>query len=313
MTTGSRPTGTCFVVLAALLGLPAAASTAAPSIEGAATCPAYGDPAKRGRVPAALEELSGLAASRVHDDLYWAHNDSGNAFELFAIDESGEIRAKFPLRGAEPRDIEDVAVGPCERGSSGTCVYLGDFGDNRYRRPEARIYRLREPEQLDGAPLDVDVLRFRWPDGPRNAEAMVVEPGTGRIFVWTKEPRSLGVVHRIDGLEDGGVARAVVVREVLPVFPADGLPTGADVHPSGERLLIRTYARTWELRRDGATRLEETLAARPVLVPGASQRQSEAVAYTHDGRSYLLGTEGTGGPLYEVGCVDDPPDPVLKD
>jgi len=265
-------------------------------------CDTYAPPRLSGRVPGPLDELSGLVASRVHDGLYWAHNDSGNPFEILAIDATGAVRARFPLRGTN-RDIEDIAVGPCTEGSARSCVYLGDIGDNRYRHDEGRIYRFPEPESLDGRLLEVETLRFRWPDGARNAEAMVVEPGTARVFVWTKESDSLGVVHRLDGLGTSEVARAVPVTEIHGGDRGAVLPTAADVHPSGERILIRTYNQAWELRRAGATRLEEVLEAEPVRVPSSSQRQAEAIGYTHDGRGYLMGTEGAGGPLYEVGCA----------
>lgn len=274
-----------------------------PPPDRAKACETYGRPTRSGNVPDPLEELSGLVASRTHDGIYWSHNDSGNAFELFALDASGAIRARFPLEGATPRDIEDIAVGPCGEGADESCVFLGDIGDNRYRRPEARIYRMPEPSSLDGQVRTVEVLRFRWPEKPRNAEAMVVDPTTGAVYVWTKETRSLGVVHRLEGLRPDATGQAVAVTEIRAPGGA-GLPTGADVHPGGDRLLIRTYSAAWELRRPGSSTLEDVLEAEPIEVPVRIQSQSEAIAYTHDGLGYLIATEGAGGPIYAVGCAE---------
>lgn len=297
--------------MGALVLVLALASTSGPAsadppkaTDGAKACETYGRPTQTGVVPDRLDELSGLVASRAHDGIYWSHNDSGNAFELFAIDASGEVRARFPLKGAESRDIEDIALGPCGQRVDETCVFLGDFGDNRYRRPEARIYRMPEPGVLDGSTRTVDVLRFRWPAKPQNAEAMVVDPTTGAIYVWTKETRSLGVVHRLDGLAPDATGRAVAITEIHAPDGGAALPTAADVHPEGDRLLIRTYAQAWELRRPGASALEDVLEAEPVEVPVRIQSQSEAIAYTRDGRGYLLATEGAGGPIYAVGCAE---------
>ncbi|MDG2307993.1 MAG: hypothetical protein P8R42_25725 [Candidatus Binatia bacterium] len=105
---------------------------------------------------------------------------------------------------------------------------------------------------------------------------MVVDPKTGVIFVWTKEPRSLGVVHRLEDLRTGGVGRAVAIKQIHPPTGNAGLPTG----------------------------VEDILEATPVQVPARIQRQSEAISYTHDGRGYVLGTEGASGPIYAVGCDD---------
>lgn len=269
-------------------------------------CVQYDRPQRSGDVPEALHEMSGLAASRLHDGVFWAHNDSGNDFELFAIDATGRILARIPLEGARARDIEDVAVGPCRAGASESCIYLGDVGDNRYRHREARIYRMPEPPTLDERPRAVDVLPFRWPDRPHNVEAIAVDPRSGAVFLWTKEPNSLGIVYRLEGLRPGGTAAAHRIREIDPDAAGAGLTTGVDVHPSGERILLRTYGQLWELRRPGATRVEDVLEAKPEPLPTRRQPQSEAVAYSRDGRGYLVGTEGAGGPLYAAGCAPPP-------
>ena len=42
-----------------------------------------------------LDEISGLASSRAHDDVLWAHNDSGNPARLYAISTRGRLLARF--------------------------------------------------------------------------------------------------------------------------------------------------------------------------------------------------------------------------
>ena len=36
-------------------------------------------------------ESSGLVKSRVHDDVYWTHNDSGDSARLYAVDRGGNL------------------------------------------------------------------------------------------------------------------------------------------------------------------------------------------------------------------------------
>jgi hypothetical protein len=276
--------------------LPRAAFAAPP-------CAQYAAPLRTGTTRAELAEMSGLAASRRHPGIYWAHNDSDNGAALFAIDQSGKILARFPLHGLRPRDPEDIAVGPCAAGSKKSCIYLADIGDNLARRREVWIGRIAEPDAIDGRTLEVDARLFRYPDGPRNAEGLVVDPRSAKLYVVTKSVDGLGEVYRLDDLQAGSGGHAVRIT-VLPAPAALArLTTAADAHPGGERILLRTYAGVWELRRPGARSLEEVFDAAPVAVTNAPQLQSEGVAYTVDGRSYLLASEGEGSALYRVDCA----------
>lgn len=267
-------------------------------------CTTWAEKATRtGRVPDALEELSGVAASRRHPGVYWAHNDSNNAATLFAIDATGEILARFPLRGVRPRDTEDIAVGPCSAGSAQSCIYLGDIGDNLGQRSEVWIDKMPEPDALDGRPLDVDAFAFRYPDGSRNAEGLLVDPRSAEVYVVTKTVDGLGEVFRIDDLAPGRKGRAVRVAELAAPATLARLSTAADAHPGGERVLLRTYAGVWELHRPGAASLAEVFAAKPVEVTNGAHIQAEGVAWAPDGASYLLTAEGRGSPIYRVECT----------
>ncbi|MFP2958935.1 hypothetical protein ACLEPN_14085 [Myxococcus sp. 1LA] len=270
--------------------------------QGVPGCTLYSEPQQSGTVPDVLPELSGLAASQRHPGAFWAHNDSGNGFELFAMDAKGAILARLKLTGAEPRDIEDVTVGPCTPGEERTCVFLGDIGDNFARREQVRLYRLPEPEALADATAAVEALPFLYPDGPRDAESLIIDARSGRLAVITKSLDSLGDVFALDGLSVGTSIQAKKLGTLTAPLGMDRATTAASLHPSGERLLLRTYSRAYELRRPDAARLEDLLQGQLVEVPSGSQAQAEAIAYVQDGNGYLLGTEFTGQPLWLMGC-----------
>lgn len=293
----------------AALALPFAAALAMSPASAAAAevgaCARYAEKAVRtGRTQEGLHELSGIAASRRHPGVYWAHNDSNNHGTLFAIDESGKVLARFPLRGLRPRDAEDVAVGPCAPGSRRSCIYLADTGDNLLRRKEVWIGRIEEPDALDGRVLHVEADAFRYPDGARNTESVLVDPRSARLYVITKSVDGLGEVYRLDDMRDGHVGKATLVATLPTPATLARLTTAADQHPSGERVLLRTYTGVWELARPGARSLEEVFTAKPVPLTSATQMQGEAITYTFDGRAYLLAGEGEGSPIYRVDCAD---------
>ncbi len=253
-----------------------------------------------GKTPPELDELSGLTASLRHPGLFWAHNDdSRNGFVLYALDAEGRVRASFPLY-VSVTDVEDVAVGPCPEG---TCLWLADIGDNGRRRPQVQLLRIVEPQRLASRPLPVEVLHFAYEDGSQDAESLVVEPGTGRLFVLTKPLDALARVYRVEGAGQVKPGRAVHVATLKAAGLSRRAATAASLSRDGSRLLVRSYLGAWEWSLPGAKRLEDVLAAAPREVPSRSQTQGEAVAWLPDDSGYLLGSEGAGAPLYRVDCV----------
>ncbi|MGI8595598.1 MAG: PE family protein, partial [Solirubrobacteraceae bacterium] len=136
-----------------------------------------------GRVEGAgAQELSGLVSSRVQPGVLWTHNDSGDGPRLLALGRNGRSRGTFEVSDAQALDWEDIAV-------RGQDLYVGDIGDNAGQRPEIVVYRVAEPpiDQGGGPTTPATPLRLRYPDGPHDAEALLVDPSRGDLVVVTKE------------------------------------------------------------------------------------------------------------------------------
>lgn len=108
-----------------------------------------------------INEASGLCASRRHKDVLYTHNDSGGESRIFAIDsKSGRRLATLNIDGAESKDWEDIACGPCPDG--GHCVYIGDVGGN-VKRPGNVVYRIQEPVAIEDQNITIDgKLAYRY-------------------------------------------------------------------------------------------------------------------------------------------------------
>ena len=133
-------------------------------------------------------ELSGLALSHEQRGVLWTHNDSGDGARLFAVNARGRLLAEVAVAGAQAVDWEDVAVGPAPGGRD--AVYAADIGDNDAARPNVVVYRVAEP-RLRGAGRGITAaarpLALRYPDGAHDAEALLVSPSSGALFIVTKD------------------------------------------------------------------------------------------------------------------------------
>jgi len=142
-----------------------------------AACAIDGSVVQLQKVP----EASGVAFSGRTPGVVWTHNDSKKPI-VWARSDKGAVIGSVHVTGAEIVNWEDIAVAPC---SGGSCLYIGDIGDNHASRSSISIYRVPEPAPNAKATDQAEVMHATYPNGPRDAEAIVVLP-KGDMFVVTK-------------------------------------------------------------------------------------------------------------------------------
>ena len=269
----------------------------------------------------AVTELSGLAWSRRYRGLLWAHNDSGDTARVFAVGRNGSDRGTVTVAGATAIDWEDIALGPAPHGK--TYLYAGDIGDNFSRRPGVTVYRFFEPKPPgSGATTSVaaEAITLTYPDGPHDAEALIVDDRSGDLVIITKS---------INGPPGIYVGRRAAVRPVAPVtlehegdlsLPLDPrlkdrlaglgvfaglaqLVTGADASAAGKVVAVRTYGGValygWPRGMALTQALQQPACAGPAPAD-PDHPQGEAIALAPDARAYVLASEGANPPLREV-------------
>lgn len=236
-----------------------------------------------------LLESSGLAPSYEFKDNYYTHNDSGDKPRFFRFDKKG-VNAVFNLKGANAFDWEDMAS---VRRNGRSWLYFGDFGDNSKVRETVVIYRLKEPNGGSGAIEDFDTYTFKYQDGPHNCEAMFVDPGTGHIYLVTKE-KSKADVFVLDSPKTSGVNVARKLGEIRPntgMGEFGRLVTAASTDPQGKHVIIRTYSGALEYNVTG--KYQDWWQSKPQSVTMPLDPQGEAICYSSDGKRLLTSTEGT--------------------
>jgi hypothetical protein len=261
----------------------------------------------------AINESSGLVASRRNPGLYWTHNDSGDGPFLYCLGNRGESCGTWSVAGAENRDWEDIAAGPGPVADR-PYLYVGDIGDNLGDQQQVTVYRVPEPEVRPeqattnrSAPAtteQADVLRLRYPDGPHNAEALLVHPQTGDLYVVAKEAAPAVYVARAP-LRAGAV-NPLVQLAVLSVGAGDartGLVTGGDISPDGRHVALCTYGDGYELEVPSGASFDAVWSQPPIRFPLGARPVGEAIAYRLDGKALLTTSEdplGSGTPLLQV-------------
>jgi hypothetical protein len=259
----------------------------------------------------AIKESSGIVASRNTPGMYWTHNDSGDGPFLYAFDERGQSRGVWKVSGAKARDWEGIASGP---GSDSTrnYLYIGDIGDNGERRPEIIVYRVAEPTFTPGdeqstkrKPVfteSAEIIRLRYPDGPHDAEALMVHPKSGNIYVVTKQVFSDPHAYEAAApLAAGGTVTLRHLGELDIPSMFGGIITDGAISPDGTRVVLCDYLRGYELVLGNSPGDFNAIWKQAFsTIDLGSRKQGEAITYRLDGRALLATSEGLPAPLLQI-------------
>ena len=249
-----------------------------------------------------IDESSGIAASSWSDEVVFTSNDSGDAARFFAVDSrTCATRATYSVTGAKNVDWEDMPRGVAADGAP--VLWLADIGDNRRKRRGIVVYEVAEP---GASATGAVAVRTRWtltyPDGPHDAETLIVDPETGRPVIVTKDTADgasrayrvrasgSGVLEPLAGLDVRALPRGSLAS------PAWSLTAGA-TSPDRRRVVLRSYLAAWAWATAPGEPLSTTLARPPERLNLPLGGQAEALSFTRDGSGLWTTSEGAGAPL----------------
>ena len=269
-----------------------------------------------------LNELSGLVKSRRFDDVYWAHNDSGDQARLFAIDHLGKIifpsflagefygevsaRGKTPWPGlpilvAANVDWEDIAT-------DAEHLYIADMGNNGNARRDLGVYVIPEPNpRAAELTRPVSFLPIRYPE-QREYPAKLWHYDSEALFVFQDKLYFI-TKHRqpgkIDKFEVGAVLYRLDTRYTdrfniltrVDTHSVMSVATGADLSPDGRYLAVISYRDLWLFEKPVANDQWLSGTAYRLPLPWRESKQVEAVAWA-DNEQLVIGNEE--GELYWI-------------
>ncbi len=258
-----------------------------------------------------LREISGIAASRRHADLFWVHNDSGYAAQVHAIDTRGRHRVTLQIEGVSGRDFEDMAAFELD---GVAYLLIADTGDNGGVRSEVELVVIAEPGHLDDAQVKPAwVQRLRWPDGPRDVEAVAADAQAREILLISKK-RTPPELFVLPLGPDTALQTARRVGTLYGIEPPSALElsgnprfgryraqiTGADLSADGLRLAVLNYRRAYLYTRSANEGWGSAVARAPLPIAFGWLAQAEALAFDHEGRRLWITSERLPAPLIEV-------------
>ena len=224
---------------------------------------------------ARITESSGLAVDRA-GAVYWTINDSGDRGVAYGVGLDGTVQGTLNYR-AQPIDVEAIAVHQDR-------LYIADIGDNNAERNSVRVFFFSNP-RANGLTVSYHAYDFRYPDGPHNAETLLVND-SGRLFIVTKDDKEGAVYAAPRKPERQGV------NDLKKVGSAPPEVTDGTFLPDVERIALLTY-----------TSIDVVDASSYKVVASADiprQPQAESLTMSMDRQSLLVGSEGKKSRVYSV-------------
>jgi len=235
--------------------------------------------------PLIVDEASGIADSKANPGHLWVQQDSGNPNDIALLTHNGALLKKIIIKSAVNRDWEDLSTGMGP--ASGTnYVYVADIGDNALAASEYNIYRFPEPTSATDTVFNWEKIKFQYPDGSHDAEAILVDNATKDIFIVTKQD-SPSRVYKIPFPQNTTGTNTAILAGTLTFSGA----TGAAISNDGTEILVRTYTSVYYWKRTASQSIEEALASNPKTLETQFEPQGEAVCFKNDNSGYFTLSE----------------------
>lgn len=235
--------------------------------------------------PGIVDEASGIADSKANPGHIWVQQDSGNPNDLVLLSFSGSLAKKINIKPAHNRDWEDIVLanGPI---AGKQYVYIADIGDNGLAATECFIYRFPEPVSSVDTVYEVEKIRFSYPDGAHDAEAMLVDNTSKDIYFITKQDAASRIYKLAYPQNTKGNNTAVL----MGMLPFNGV-TSAAISPDEKELLIKTYTKIYRWTKTKLQTIEQALAGSSSTVDYQFEPQGEAMCFKNDNKGFFTLSE----------------------
>jgi len=245
-----------------------------------------------------IAEASGIVSSYKNPSVLWVHNDSGDSAKIYAINSKGELLGKYTIEKSRCRDWEDIALGPGPD-SQQQYLYIGDIGDNKAKYPSITVYRVSEPK-VDPKPAVVETkigpaesIELTYPDGPKDAETLMIDPLSGDIYIIAKR-EFFCRVYRAGYPQSTTSSTEMKLVATLPL----GFAVAGDVSPDGRLIIVRGMFNAALWVRPEGKELWQAFSGEKYPLELKQEPQGEGICFDAEGLGYFTIGEMRHPPIY---------------
>ena len=252
-----------------------------------------------------VTEASGLAVSSRDDRFLWTINDSGGTPDLHLLGIDGTDRGEVKITNAKNTDWEDIASFKLD---GKPWLLVADTGDNNSKREFCTLHLLREPKlPAEGKKLEGTVaaewhIDFTYEGGARDCESVAVDPVRKKIILISKRTKPPEVYELpLVAPEKKGVivAKKIGQTEVkAPIsLPFADQPVSLDISEDRSLAAVLTYYGVFLFPRKADESWADAFSHQPVPLGPHGLAQAESVAFSKDGKSICVVSEGKNSPI----------------
>ena len=242
------------------------------------------------------QEISGLAKSYRHEDVYWAVNDSGNPAAIVPLSPEGKVVSasgrSITIPKAHNIDWEALAAD-----SSGR-LYICDVGNNFSRRKQLQVYIIPEPSLFSSSTPEPEIIRIRYPYQDTSGSGKLLYDCEAafvfneKLYLLTKRLHDAATsLYRLDTRKRNTVNNLTFMK----TYPIKGYVTGADVSPDQKTLAVLTYRALW-LFHDFPN--DDFFDGRKTKIPLKGAGQIESIVFTS--AKHLLLINETNNEIFSI-------------
>jgi hypothetical protein len=239
-----------------------------------------------------LHEISGIAASRQNKNILYLNQDNGHPNCIYLTSTTGQDLGRLTICGSDNRDWEDIALGPGPIADH-DYIYVADIGDNHAWHGRIRIYRFPEPDlttarfPVQKTITNAETITLQYPNGPRNAETILLDPLTLDLYIVTKEDDSSNIY--VAPFPQS--TRHKVVLDPVTTLPFHLVTSGA-ISSNGLEILLRNEAYHWYWKRTAGETIADALRRTPQqITPVTKEPQGEAICFSPNQPGYFTCSE----------------------
>jgi hypothetical protein len=147
--------------------------------------------------------------------------------------------------------------------------------------------------------LETTPLFLKYPDGPKDAETMMVDPVDQLLYIVSKRKSAVTVYTTPLNYK----ANDTVTLTKRCVLHFGGLPpfkwiTAGDIAKDGGQILLKNYHNVYYWKRPPGTAVWQVMMQGAQKLYYKNEKQGEGIGFTPDGTGYYTVSEGSGEPIY---------------